>query len=81
MKAVPVQPKNLEVDGEVHPSIRNYAELSCAVYVIGHSYESLVSRELWVEGMEALALEMVNLLMKLASCVRENVGERRCAKA
>ncbi|KAK8816886.1 hypothetical protein WA577_002680 [Blastocystis sp. JDR] len=72
VKAVPVQPKNLEVDGEVHPSIRNYAELSCAVYVIGHSYESLVSRELWAEGMEALALEMVNLLMKLASCVREN---------
>ena len=59
MKSVPVQPKNLEVTAEVHPSIKSYAELSCSVYVIGYSYE---------------ALEMVNLLMKLASCVKENVG-------
>ena len=81
MKAVPVQPIEVEVDGEVHAAIRNYAELSCAVYVIGHSYESLVSRELWSDGMAALALEMVNVLMKLASCVRDNVGAGRADEA
>ena len=74
MKSVPVQPKNLEVTAEVHPSIKSYAELSCSVYVIGYRYEALVDKELWSEGMATLSLEMVNLLMKLASCVKENVG-------
>ena len=74
MKSVPVQPKNLEVTVEVHPSIKSYAELSCSVYVIGYSYEALVDKELWSEGMATLSLEMVNLLMKLTSCVNENVG-------
>lgn len=77
VKAVPVQPRGLEVTDAVHPSIRRYAELSCAVYVLGLSYEPLLSRELWEEPMTALALEMVYLLMKLASCVKENVGAAR----
>ena len=58
MKSVPVQPKNLEVTAEVHPSIKSYAELSCSVYVIGYSYEALVDKELWSEGMATLSLEM-----------------------
>ena len=33
-----------------------------------------MDKELWSEGMATLSLEMVNLLMKLASCVKENVG-------
>ena len=74
MKSVPVQPKNLEVTVEVHPSIKSYAELSCSVYVLGISYEMYVSKDLWEDSVSSLAQEMVNLLMKLASCVKENVG-------
>ena len=79
MKSVPLQPKNLNVTTEIHPSVKRYADLSCALYVLGLSYDSLVSRALWEEPLNTLSLEMVNLLMKLASCVKENVASvRRC---
>ena len=70
---MPIQPKNLNVTTEVHPSVRRFAELSCSVYVLGLSYDMYVSKDLWEESVNALSLEMVNLLMKLASCVKENV--------
>ena len=73
MKSVPLQPKNLNVTTDIHPSIKRYADLSCALYVLGLSYDSLISRALWEEPLHTLSLEMVNLLMKLASCVKENV--------
>ena len=74
VKNVPVQPKNLNVTTNVHPSIKRFAELSCSVYVLGLSYDMYVSRDLWEESVNSLSLEMVNLLMKLASCVKENVN-------
>ena len=58
---------------EIHPSIKRYADLSCALYVLGLSYDSLISRSLWEDPLNTLSLEMVSLLMKLASCVKENV--------
>ena len=73
IRSVPIQPKNLNVTTEVHPSVRRFAELSCSVYVLGLSYDMYVSKDLWEESVNALSLEMVNLLMKLASCVKENV--------
>ena len=73
IRSVPVQPKNLNVTTDVHPSVRRFAELSCTVYVLGISYDMYVSKDLWEESVNALSLEMVNLLMKLASCVKENV--------
>ena len=74
MKAVPLQPKNLNVTGDVHLSVKRYADLSCAIYVLGLSYDMFVDRKLWEDSLNVLSLEMVNLLMKLASCVKENVG-------
>ena len=73
IRSVPVQPKNLNVTTDVHPSVRRFAELSCSVYVLGISYDMYVSKDLWEESVNALSLEMVNLLMKLASFVKENV--------
>ena len=69
IRSVPVQPKNLNVTTDVHPSVRRFAELSCSVYVLGISYDMYVSKDLWEESVNALSLEMV----KLASCVKENV--------
>lgn len=74
VKSVPVHPKNLNVTTEVHPAVKRFAELSCSVYVLGISYEMYVSKDLWEDSVSSLAQEMVNLLMKLASCVKENVG-------
>ena len=73
MKSVPLQPKNLNVTGDVHLSVKRYADLSCAIYVLGLSYDMFVDRKLWEDSLNILSLEMVNLLMKLASCVKENV--------
>lgn len=73
IRSVPVQPKNLNVTTDVHPSVQRFAELSCSVYVLGLSYDMYVSKDLWEESVNALSLEMVNLLMKLASCIKENV--------
>ena len=73
VKSIPVQPKNLNVTNDVHPSIKRYADLSCGVYVLGMSYDVFMDRQVWIESMNSLALEMVSLLMKLASCVKENV--------
>lgn len=73
VKSVPVQPKNLNITAEVHSSIKRYADLSCGVYVLGLSYDMYMDKQVWTESMNVLALEMVNLLMKLASCVKENV--------
>ena len=76
VKSVPVQPKNLNITAEVHSSIKRYADLSCGVYVLGLSYDMYMDKQVWTESMNVLALEMVNLLMKLASCVKENVYRR-----
>lgn len=76
VKSVPVQPKNLNITAEVHSSIKRYADLSCGVYVLGLSYDMYMDKQVWTESMNVLALEMVNLLMKLASCVKENVNHR-----
>ena len=73
VKSVPVQPKNLNVTNEVHSSIRRYADLSCGIYVLGFSYDMFLDKNIWMESMNVLGLEMVNLLMKLAWCVKENV--------
>ena len=73
VKSVPVHPMNLNVTTEVHPAVKRFAELSCSVYVLGISYEMYVSKDLWEDSVSTLAQEMVNLLMKLASCVKENV--------
>ena len=73
MKSVPLQPKNLNVTGDVHLSVKRYADLSCAIYVLGLSYDMFVDSKLWEDSLNILSLEMVNLLMKLASCVKENV--------
>ena len=73
VKSVPVQPKNLNITAEVHSSIKRYADLSCGIYVLGLSYDMYMDKQVWTESMNVLALEMVNLLMKLASCVKENV--------
>ena len=74
VKSVPIQPKNMNVTTEdVHPTVKRFAELSCAVYVLGLSYDLFLSKDLWEESVSSLSLEMVNLLMKLASCVKENV--------
>lgn len=74
VKSIPVQPRNLNVTNEVHSSIKRYADLSCGVYVLGLSYDMYMDKQVWLEPMNNLALEMVNLIMKLASCVKENVG-------
>ena len=76
VKSVPVQPKNLNITAEVHSSIKRYADLSCGVYVLGLSYDMYMDKQVWTESMNVLALEMVNLLMKLSSCVKENVYHR-----
>ena len=76
VKSVPVQPKNLNITAEVHSSIKRYADLSCGVYVLGLSYDMYMDKQVWTESMNVLALEMVNLLMKLSSCVKENVNHR-----
>ena len=76
VKSVPVQPKNLNITTEVHSSIKRYADLSCGIYVLGLSYDMYMDKQVWTESMNVLALEMVNLLMKLASCVKENVNHR-----
>ena len=57
----------------IHSSIKRYADLSCGIYVLGLSYDMYMDKQVWTESMNVLALEMVNLLMKLASCVKENV--------
>ena len=73
VKSVPVQPKNLNITAEVHSSMKRYADLSCGIYVLGLSYDMYMDKQVWTESMNVLALEMVNLLMKLSSCVKENV--------
>lgn len=78
VKSIPVQPKNLNVTSDVHVSIKRYADLSCGVYVLGLSYDMFVDQQVWMDSMNSLALEMVSLLMKLASCVKENVACLYC---
>ena len=73
VKSVPIQPKNMNVTPDVHPTIKRFAELSCSIYVLGLSYEMFLGKDVWEESVISLSLEMVNLLMKLASCVKENV--------
>ena len=76
VKSVPVQPQNLNITAEVHSSMKRYADLSCGIYVLGLSYDMYMDKQVWTESMNVLALEMVNLLMKLSSCVKENVYHR-----